>query len=470
MPELLSRRNLIQLIGSGTLLSATRLRGQTSPAEAATQPNQPIGVGQGVYPGRVVWTRDQKAARWGGSGAGHWWEDRSTDETAVDSMMSNAIRQLGGQSADAAAWDALFKNFNQSRGNGEVGYTKGEKIFVKANFVGFLFIEKNVDAESYDLVGRPDYMNTSPQMIMAILRQLVEKVGADQKDISVGDSLALFPNQFYDICRREFPDVVYMDRFGGNERHPRTRMVVSSVPFYWSRRPAQATQDYVPAAYVDAKYLINLANLKSHTMGGVTLCAKNHFGSLCRRPPERGYLDMHGSLAERAPAAGSYRSLVDLMGHAHIGGKTVLYMVDGLYPGVHPIEASPRKWGSAPFNGNWASSLFVSQDGVAIDSVGFDFLYNEWTDYPRMPAADDYLREAALAGNPPSGTFYDPDHATNTTRLASLGVHEHWNNVKEKKVLAQPGQERRNRAGRLAVARGAIVCRRCFPLLAGFIR
>ncbi len=28
---------------------------------------------------------------------------------------------------------------------------------------------------------------------------------------------------------------------------------------------------------------------------------------------------------------GSYNCLVDLIGHKHLGGKTLLYMVDGLY-------------------------------------------------------------------------------------------------------------------------------------------
>jgi hypothetical protein len=40
---------------------------------------------------------------------------------------------------------------------------------------------------------------------------------------------------------------------------------------------------------------------------------------------------------------------------------------------------------------------------------------------------DNYLHEAAQAGNPPSGSFYDP--ARTGSRLASLGVHEHWNNA-----------------------------------------
>ena len=45
-----------------------------------------------------------------------------------------------------------------------------------------------------------------------------------------------------------------------------------------------------------------------------------------------------------------------------------------------------------------------------------------------MPGVDDYLHEAALANDPPSATFYDPDHEGDVERLASLGVHEHWNN------------------------------------------
>jgi hypothetical protein len=128
------------------------------------------------------------------------------------------------------------------------------------------------------------------------------------------------------------------------------------------------------------------------------------------------------------------------MGHAHTGGKTLLFFIDGLYPGVHPVESSPRKFSSAPFNDNWASSLFASQDPVAIDSVAFDFLWSEWEGFPRMSGADDYLHEAALAGQPPSGTFYDPDHSTNTTRLPSLGVHEHWNNPRDRQYSRNLGK------------------------------
>jgi len=76
---------------------------------------------------------------------------------------------------------------------------------------------------------------------------------------------------------------------------------------------------------------------------------------------------------------------------------------------------------------------------VAIDSVGLDFLRNE----PNLDGVvtghvDNYLHEAALAGNPPSKTVYDPDGGG--TRLSSLGVHEHWNNPAEKKYSRNLGK------------------------------
>jgi hypothetical protein len=170
---------------------------------------------------------------------------------------------------------------------------------------------------------------------------------------------------------------------------------------------------------------------------GVTLCAKNHYGSLVRWPVQEGYFDIHpGCFAKET---GIYRPLVDLMGHAHFGGKTVLNLVDGLFSGLHPKDPVPRRMQMAPFAGNWPCSLFASQDPVAIDSVALDFLQAEWDDFPCQVGVDDYLHEAALADDPPSGTFYDPNHATGTARLASLGVHEHWNNAQDKQYSRNLG-------------------------------
>jgi hypothetical protein len=402
-------------------------------------PNQPLGVAKGLHAGRVVWAYDPKATDWAGPGQGHWWESNHTNQSVVDSMISEAVRTVGGKGGDGKAWDAIFRHFNETHGNGKVGYRKGEKVTIKVNMVGCI-AGGAVDPKTYDLVHDLDYMNASPQMILALLRQLVHAVGVRQQDISVGDPLCQFPNQFYGPLHSEFPNVDYLDHNGGNATYPRTRVQYSSIPFYWSSRPSGAAQDYVPVPYAEAKYVINMANLKAHTLAGVTLCGKNHYGSLLRRPPEKGYYDMHPSLPGISQGSGHYRALVDLMGHAHTGGKTLLCLIDGLYPGVHPSGHTPRKFSMPPFNGQWASSLLASQDPVAIDSVALDFLRAEWNDIPHMSGADDYLHEAGLADNPPSGTFYDPDHASGATRLASLGVHEHWNNAQEKQYSRNLGK------------------------------
>jgi hypothetical protein len=131
---------------------------------------------------------------------------------------------------------------------------------------------------------------------------------------------------------------------------------------------------------------------------------------------------------------GSYNCLVELNGHKHLGGKTLLYFIDGLYPAVHQF-GNVIKWES--FGDDWFSSVLVSQDPVAIDSVGLDFLRNEpkcteVTGYP-----DNYLHEMAMADNPPSGTFYDPER--DGTGLISMGVHEHWNNAVEKQYSRNLG-------------------------------
>jgi len=200
-----------------------------------------------------------------------------------------------------------------------------------------------------------------------------------------------------------------------------------------SRSTGAPPPDYLPVSYVQADYLINLANLKSHNdHAGITLTAKNHYGSLLRRPRSTEYYDLHQDLPYTTRGNGHYRPLVDLVGHSQLGGKTLLYLIDGLYAGKHAKERAPRKWLSRPFNNDWTSSILASQDPVAIDSVGFDLLRTEWDDAPHKSGTNDYLIEAALAEDPPSGTFYDPDHPGNTARLKSLGVYEHWNNPAEK--------------------------------------
>jgi hypothetical protein len=428
-------------------------------------PHGPLGVAKGIHPGRVVWVYDPNATDWDGFNAPeHWWENNHTDLAVVEKMMSQAVRGVAGCNDDAAAWDAIFRYFNNSRGKGDVGYQPGEKIAVKINLTTCNAAGSGASAVTYEKSpGVANTIDNSPQMLLALLDQLVGTVGVDQNDITIGDPTGLFPNLYWDILPREYPLVHYLDNYGGAGR---TRAEFSNVPLYWSTPEAVGLkQDYLPTAFAEAAYIINFAILKGHS-SGVTLCAKNLYGSLIRTPagylrPELprlptkgtypGYYNVHLSLpnAEWSPGTAHYRALVDLMGHHELGGKTLLYLIDGLFGGYY-WDAHPHKWQMPPFNGDWPSSLFASQDPVAIDSVGYDFVNTEWPDvvryghaphpaYDLQGGAEDYLHEAALANDPCSGTYYDPDHFPRERRLESLGVHEHWSNLLDKQYSRNLG-------------------------------
>jgi hypothetical protein len=403
-------------------------------ADPACEPLKPIGQAKGIHPGRVVWAHDPRVTDWKGPQDGRWYEADRTKQKNVDTMMTRAVCELVGESTVPRAWEALLRHYNQSHGKTDVAYQPGQKIVIKPNWVGMIWREGAVDPETYTFIKRQNYMNTAPQMIIALLRQLVGAVGVAEANITVCDSLAYLVSEYYAIIHREFPNVQYMDYAG---KFGRLKVEPSTQPLYWSCRPQGVAPDSVPLCFAEADYAINFANLKAHAGTGVTLCGKNHFGSLVRWPAQEKYYDMHPGSFSRATKI--YREQVDLMGHAHLGGKTVLYLIDGLYSGLHPIDPEPSRWNSFPFNGHWTSSLLASQDPVAIDSVGLDLLRAEWSDHPHHPGANDYLHEAALANDPPSGTFYDPDHAEPQQRLASLGVHEHWNNPQEKKYSRNLG-------------------------------
>jgi ligand-binding sensor domain-containing protein len=106
-----------------------------------------------------------------------------------------------------------------------------------------------------------------------------------------------------------------------------------------------------------------------------------------------------------------------------------------------------------PFNNDWCNSLFLSQDQVALESVCYDFLRTEWNGtYSHNPAnnsmedmvnvngVDDYLHQAADSSNWPEGIRYDPDNSG--IAMASLGVHEHWNNAAKKQYSRNLGRSR----------------------------
>lgn len=414
-----------------------------------------IGEGKGVFPGRVVWVHAPEATEWPGEQSGIRWSDADcSHEPTINRMMAEAVMELGGGTSVASAWDAMFREFNARRYGEEQGYQPGEKFMIKINLtlnnatMGALDANYN-KVKSGWLSGIWNNIEIAPQAILALLRQLVYEVGVEESDISIGDPVCLVPNYLWNMIHPEFPNVKFIENTGLQGRQ---RVEFSGVPFSWSHPDAAGKrQDYLPEPYAEARYLVNFAIPKSHALGGITATAKNHYGSFIRTPighlrgeGDEDFFNLHYVLPgddNGTPGMGEYRPLVDIMGHEHLGGKTILYILDGLFAG-HGWEGDPEQWQMEPFNGDWPSSVFMSMDPVAIDSVAYDFLVAEWPEEVLdskfgVGGAQDYLHEAAQADRAPSRTRYDPEG--DGSRLESLGVHEHWNNPIDKQYSRNLG-------------------------------
>jgi uncharacterized protein (DUF362 family) len=380
-------------------------------------PLSPLGVPRGIVPGRVTWAHDPAAVTWDGTGT--WWQDDNNNQSVIDRMVSRSIRGLTNQKSDAQAWSAIFHHFNRTHGRGNTGYKAGEKVAIKPN------LNNTVDH------GTIDRLNSSPDVILSLVRQLTSQGKVPQASITIFDSSRFIPGNLYDKIHGEFPGVAFVDHIGGDGRL-KAEFKPNAIPFSITSRNASGLDTTV----TEATYLIDAALLKGHVSSGVTLCAKNLFGATSINPDWRK--NAHDGFRHNIDGSASYSAFVDYLGHKDLGQKTILFIVDGLY-GSQNADGPPQlKWKMAPFNDAWPSSIFMSLDPVAIDSVGFDFLTSEWLDLVDIANADNYLREAALANDPPSKTFYDPERSG--IRCRSLGVFEHWNNATEKKYSGNLGK------------------------------
>lgn len=422
---------------SGTEETASEIQGWVNELElpltkeAAVMPydgiypqHEPYGTGIGAMPGRVVWTYAPDSVSWDGNG--YWWEIDHFDERAILSMVNDSIASLGGKENAKDGWKALF-----TAHNGGAGYRSGERIAVKANINGSAVYDDDTSGET-----KMSY--TNPVLLKALLTSLVEEAGVAAEDITVYDVSRLFPDYMVEMCTEgNLRGIHFVDRDTG--------VADESAPIVWSRS-FSGKVNLLPTCVTEAAYVINLANLKGHSYG-ITLCGKNHFGSFINgnamRPPEGA--DLHQWLTRNE--MGIYSPIVDLMANADLGGKTVLYMLDALICAPSEgasITGDNSRWQQAPFNGNYTSSVFVSQDPVAIDSVGADFLMNE----PAVtgnngalrgnPTVENYLHEAGLVAEAPSGTVYTDSRGHTVT---NLGVHEHWCSSAEKLYSRNLGKD-----------------------------
>ena len=407
--------------------------------------DQPIGVAKGIFPGRVVWVHDSSATnincvpdRYGHG----WFLSENSNQTSIDRMVSAGLQTVTGRTSDSAAWDGLFHFHNKNSGKGDIGYQAGEKIFIKINATSSW--SGNFNATDLSKVQNSYYgiSETSPQVVLSVLRQLVNVAKVSQANILVGDPLRHIYKHCYDLWHPEFPNVHYLDHDGlaGREKVIASQTAV----IHYSDRGkvlhtstgAPTVSDHLYTVFDDAAYLIDIPMLKGHTYAGMTAFAKNHFGSQTRADASHLH---NGLVSPPSPDSlrygyGLYRVQVDLMSHHLLGGKNLVFILDALWATDAELDM-PVKWAMPPFNNDWMSSIFCSLDEVAIESVGYDFLRSEFTSarglatYVQQVGVDDYLHQAADSTTWPRGIMYDPD--STGSPIPSIGVHEHWNNMTE---------------------------------------
>ena len=377
------------------------------------KPNIPLGLAKGIYPGRVAWGHNPKIASWDGT-TGFWWEDKFNNQAETDNLFSQTLFSLTNTKNEKKSWDALFRFFNKTNKKGDIGYKSGEKVSIKIN-------QNNTDSHE-----NTNEINANPQLILSLLKSLVNEAGIPQENITLTDPSRFITNNIYDKCHSIYPNIHYIDHNGGDGRE---KAAFVENGFVYSSDFKGMTKG-LATCFTEANYVINLAIMKGHVSQGVTLCAKNFFG--CTNIETDWRKNAHGGgFSQSREGKRQYSVYPDFIGHKDLGAKTLLYLIDGIYSNKALNGIPNSKWTLAPFNNEWMGCLFASQDGVAVESVVLDFALAAWPDAPDMMYSDQAMEEMALANNPPSGTVYDPER--DGTPLTSLGTTEHWNNSTDKK-------------------------------------
>ena len=422
---------------------------EDDPFEDPLGPNQPIGEAKGVIPGRVVWVHNPDATnencipwQWGDG----YFLDKNADQEVVDEMLKEAVLSVTGKDTEEEAWSSVFRYFNLNHDKGDTGYVEGEKIYMKINAVHAWGAWGDLSIRNDGNYGNVD---TSPQVILAVLRQLINKAGVPQEAIYLGDPYTEIYKHIYDKVSADFPGIHFISARDHALREKLQKTNSEEIIYSDKGTILGKPSDSFYDCTVEADYVLSVPALKGHRWGGVTFFAKNHFGSNTNGDASHLHPGLHRT-DYNAPLRDGYRRyrvFVDIMAYKHLGGKSLIYVGDLLW-GTSYEHDPPVKLRSAPFNNDWSSSLLVSLDPVAVSSVALDILQEEFQQedltttpprytYVRFSGVDDYLHQAASSDWWPEGITYDPED--DGIPVTSLGVHEHWDNPADRQYSRNLG-------------------------------
>ena len=334
------------------------------------------GTAKGIFPGRVAWVYNTKAALW--MGVGNYWDASVNPQAEYNKSFTAGIATLSGGANDADSWDKIFRWFNNIHGRPGTGYQAGDIIAIKIN-------QNNSPVPAAD---HGNAMNSNPQTSVAVLTSLVN-AGIPQTDIWIGDPSRAVTDNVFNAIHNAFPKVSVVDYYGNNGRV--TTGVTNGV------FPNSDVKNAEAMCFYNARYIVNTPLLKGHVGQMITFGAKNLYGLNGILPHwQENHKHPHDS------------ALSAYMTNTNFGGKVVLWCMDAMYPSPELDGAPFNGVDLAPFNGRQMSSFIVSLDGVAEECVSYDF----WSTISGQSGGTNYMYIAANNG---------------------AGVADHWNNPTDKK-------------------------------------
>jgi len=351
----LNRRQFLKsLLGIAAGLGLLPLRptptlGQDDPPPKVYLPSVAHILSPSMLHGLIVHVHAPSVTNWDFDPAHYYGRTQApsvvgVSQDIVDAMVDQGVTSLLSlpASAVAEAWRLLTPD-----------YTPGMLIAIKINLNNSAC---TTTSSAIDAIAQP---------VNAVLRGLILR-GVREQDIVLYDAIRYFSDRIYNELA--YKGVQIHDL--GCRGHTTT----------WTSSDADAIVRYNPPSgslstvrlsdtLIDAAYLINMPIIKGHSIAGVTLGFKNHFGST-NNPGA-----MHSYVSTGYADIAQYSALVDLYANRHIRSKTVLTIGDGIYGSRIDANTPPQRW--TTFNNQSPCSLFFATDPVAVDCVMHDLLKAE---------------------------------------------------------------------------------------------
>ncbi len=342
---------------TGTLQPTSTIQ-PTNPTQTgtATVTNTPTPVGTpGPLTGKVVHVHSVNATYWNFTDP-HYWDYVNQD--VINQMIDDGLMELTNTTSVDDAWRVLLP-----------AYQEGQGIALKANF-----------NNAWSCADDSGDINSIIQVINSIVRGL-KSIGVREQDVWVYDAIRAIPDYF--VAGSLYPYIRFFDNGCRNIAGFDKGEKVYFYPPDGLEIPPIGITDVL----VNATYVINVPIMKSHTLTGVSLGYKNHFGSISNPGALHDYVGLNSGSYNPL-----YSPLVDLWNNTHIRSKTVLTIGDGVFAAKY-YSGAPQKW--VTFGNTLPNSLFFAMDSVAIDCVMSDFVDAELS---ILDSTYDYLVLAADAG------------------------------------------------------------------------